>query len=60
MREIFDKDQTGSVTMDVINEIEKYGRGELFIEDYGLADLKEGQKARMVYMKFKACISWLK
>ena len=36
------------------------GRGWLRIDDYGLADLKPGQKARMVYLKFFACLTWPK
>jgi hypothetical protein len=34
------------------------GRGALTILDYGLADLAPGQQARMVYLKFGACLSW--
>ncbi len=34
------------------------GFGELTIEDYGLADLSTGQRARMVYMKFRGCVQW--
>ncbi len=36
----------------------EYGAGELVIEDYGLADLEPGQRARMVYMKFHGCVAW--
>jgi hypothetical protein len=34
------------------------GRGMLTILDYGLADLEPGVQARMVYLKFAACLSW--
>ncbi len=34
------------------------GRGWLRVLDYGLADLEPGQKARMVYLKFEACLTW--
>jgi hypothetical protein len=37
---------------------ESDGRGSLTIVDYGLADLEAGAKARMVYLKFVACLSW--
>lgn len=61
-REIVERrDEKGiSVDIDDIHEIEKYGRGELVIEDYGLADLEEGMMPRMVYMKFRVCLSWPK
>ena len=36
----------------------EYGGGELVIEDYGLADLEPGKRARMVYMKFHGCVAW--
>jgi hypothetical protein len=36
----------------------RYGRGELQILDHGLADLAPGHEARMVYMKFSACLEW--
>lgn len=36
------------------------GRGWLRIVDFGLADLDKGEKARMVYMKFFACLTWPK
>jgi hypothetical protein len=36
----------------------RYGRGELQILDYGLADLQPGERARMVYLKFSACLEW--
>lgn len=34
------------------------GRGELVIEDFGLADLEPQRRARMVYMKFHGCLEW--
>ena len=34
------------------------GRGALHVRDYGLADLDPGEKARMVYLKFDACLNW--
>jgi hypothetical protein len=34
------------------------GRGALTILDFGLADLNPGQLARMIYLKFDACLSW--
>ncbi len=34
--------------------------GWLKILDYGLTDLDKGQKARMNYMKFDACLTWPK
>ena len=36
------------------------GRGALMIIDMGLADLEPGQKARMNYLKFEACLTWPK
>ena len=36
------------------------GLGWLNIVDYGLADLEKNQKARLVYMKFSACLTWPK
>ncbi len=36
------------------------GRGWFKIVDYGLADLGQGEKARMVYIKFFACLTWPK
>lgn len=36
------------------------GRGWLYLQDYGLADLARGEKARMVYAKFSACLIWPK
>ena len=36
------------------------GRGWFRIDDFGLADLEPGQKARMVYLKFFACLTWPK
>jgi len=38
----------------------EFGRGELIIEDFGLADLLPGQRARMVYLKFSGCIGWIR
>ena len=34
------------------------GRGELIIDDYGLADLEPRQRARLVYMRFRGCLEW--
>lgn len=34
------------------------GRGLLKIVDFGLADLEPGKQARMVHVKFDACLSW--
>ncbi len=34
------------------------GRGWLKILDFGLSDLDPGQKARMTYVKFIACLTW--
>ncbi|MHA1559408.1 MAG: hypothetical protein ACTSWI_01895 [Alphaproteobacteria bacterium] len=34
------------------------GRGWLRIIDYGLADLAPGELARMVYLRFEACLTW--
>ncbi|WP_022953497.1 hypothetical protein [Leucothrix mucor] len=41
-------------------EASNNGRGALTIVDMGLADLEPGQKARMNYMQFNVCLSWLK
>lgn len=38
--------------------VEPAGRGALEITDMSLADLTPGQQARMVYVKFAACLSW--
>jgi hypothetical protein len=35
-----------------------YGRGALEVVEYGLADLAPGQEARMVYLRFSACLEW--
>lgn len=37
---------------------ESDGRGWLEILDYGLADLEPGRQARLVYLKFDACLTW--
>ncbi len=34
------------------------GRGWLRIDDFGLADLEPGQQARMVYLRFTACLTY--
>ena len=34
------------------------GRGALTIEDFGLADLEPGEKARLNYLNFKVCMNW--
>lgn len=34
------------------------GRGWLMVTDYGLADLEPGGQARMVYLRFTACLTW--
>lgn len=36
------------------------GMGWLEIKDFGLADLNQGEKARMVYLQFEACLIWPK
>ena len=36
------------------------GQGWLNIVDYGLADLEKDQQARMMYLKFAACLTWPK
>ena len=36
------------------------GRGWLKILDYGLSDLAPGDRARMTYLKFEACLTWPK
>ncbi len=36
------------------------GRGWLKILDFGLTDLEPSQKAKMNYLKFKACLTWPK
>lgn len=35
-----------------------HGRGALTILDMGLADLEQGRKARMNYLKFHVCLTW--
>ncbi len=37
---------------------EGQGRGSLRILDYRLADLEPGKQARMIYLKFEACLTW--
>ena len=37
---------------------EAHGAGWLRIEDFGLADLEPGQRARMVYLKFTVELTW--
>jgi hypothetical protein len=44
--------------MEEIGRVEASGRGELEIVDYRLADLAPGQRARMVWMRFRVCLSW--
>lgn len=34
------------------------GRGALEILDMGLADLEPGEEARLVYLRFQACLTW--
>lgn len=34
------------------------GRGWLELLDLGLADLEPGQRARLVYLRFRACLTW--
>jgi hypothetical protein len=41
-------------------EVDADGRGWLRIDDMGLADLAPGEQARMVYLKFTACLTWPK
>jgi hypothetical protein len=41
-----------------IERVGSFGSGRLEILDYRLADLKPGQQARMVWLKFRACLSW--
>jgi len=36
----------------------RFGRGELTIDDFGLADLEPDGAARMVYMKYSVCLEW--
>jgi len=36
------------------------GLGWLKVIDFGLSDLEPGQKARMTYLKFDACLTWPK
>ncbi|MCB0719203.1 MAG: hypothetical protein KDD65_12205 [Bacteroidetes bacterium] len=36
------------------------GRGSLTIHDMGLADLEQGQRARLNYLRFSACLTWPK
>ena len=38
---------------------EQTGRGALTIRDMGLADLAPGEKARLNYLKFDVCMTWL-
>lgn len=38
----------------------EYGVGVLVIEDFGLADLGHGERARLVYMKVSGCIAWIR
>lgn len=40
--------------------VEADGRGWLHVDDMGLADLEPGQRARMVYLRFRACLTWPK
>ncbi len=48
----------GQISLDDVHRVEAFGHGELRILDYGLADLRPGQRARMVWMKFEVCVSW--
>ncbi len=41
-----------------LDPIADFGRGELGILDFRLADLEPGQRARMVWLKFQVCLSW--
>ncbi|MEO8603079.1 MAG: hypothetical protein ABI629_10940 [bacterium] len=38
--------------------VEADGRGWLHVDDMGLADLEPGAQARMVYLRFRACLTW--
>lgn len=35
-----------------------FGQGTIALLDHGLADLERGQRARMVYLRFDACLRW--
>lgn len=41
-------------------EVQANGRGWIYVHDFGLADLEPGQRARMVYLRFGACLTWPK
>ena len=41
-----------------LDPIADFGRGEVGILAFRLADLDPGQKARMVWLKFQVCLSW--
>ncbi len=40
--------------------VDAVGRGWFKIDDYALADLEPDQQARMMYLKFFACLTWPK
>jgi len=40
--------------------VAEFGGGELKILDFGLADLELNQRARMVWLRFRVCVSWPK
>ena len=45
-------------TPEDMKRIEDYGVGRLEVLDFGLADLEPGQLARMVWLKFRVCLTW--
>lgn len=47
-----------AVTPRAVQKVADFGTGTLYILDFGLADLQRGQKARMVWLKFKVCLQW--
>lgn len=50
----------GNPAGDASGSAELGGRGTFRILDIGLADLDAGQKARLNYLKFRACLTWPK
>jgi len=42
------------------SSVDADGRGWLYLDEMGLTDLEPGERARMVYLRFRSCLSWPK
>jgi hypothetical protein len=49
-----------NVPPQAVEAASRFGQGRVTVLDYGLADLAAGERARMVYLKFRGCATWRK